>query len=133
MDTLENKGNNQGPGWLLFLSIAGSVSSMVALLIVLIQQAAPRPDVSTQAVVWRIVMAMIALVASSSIIVYAYLHCRAIHLSQLSAEKKLMHVSLTIILALLALGISLDGLFAALRWNWWLAPIKTVIKQIFSS
>jgi hypothetical protein len=130
---MSNDLGSETPKWLALLSVAGSVASIIALLIVLIQQAAPEPGAPTQLVVWRLIFAAIALVATGATVVFTYIYCRNVHLSQLSPGKKLVRISLGIMIGLLISGICLDGFFAALYWTWWLQPLRNLFRQIFSA
>lgn len=67
------------PKWLAFLSVAGSTASIIALLIVLIQQASPQSGAPTQLAVRRLIMAAIALVATGAVVVVAFIFCRSVY------------------------------------------------------
>jgi hypothetical protein len=108
------------PRGLAFLSAAGSVASIVALLVVLLQQAAGGPGGPTQFVVWRFILAAIGLVGTGGVAVLAYGYSRGVQLSGLPFHTKVLRICLTIVIALVAIGVCLDGFFAALYWTPWL-------------
>jgi hypothetical protein len=108
------------PKWIVYLSAAGSVASIVALSIVLIQGAAETRQIPAEYMVWRFVFAATALVASGGIAVYTYLNCRSLYLCELPHQKKVLRICFAIMAGLIAVGICLDGLFAALYWSPWM-------------
>lgn len=108
------------PTQLVFLSVAGSVASIVALLIVLVQEATHDSPIASESVVWRIILSAIALVGAGGTVAYTYLVCRRIQLSALPHDKKVLRICFANMAGLLAFGICVNGFFAALHWTRWM-------------
>jgi len=101
------------PRVLAFLSATGSFASIIALSIVLIQQASQQKGVPAEGMVWRVIFALISLVATGASCVDAYLYCRVVQLGQMAPLAKVLRICLVIMIALLAVGVGVDGFLSS--------------------
>ena len=115
---------------LRLVSIGGSVASIVALLIVLLQLVAERASVPAQYMVWRLLLAGIALVCAAGVAMFTFQYCQEVLQGQKPARAKTWRVFLSVGVALLFVAVCLDGFFAALYWVVWLQPIF-ILRQLF--
>jgi hypothetical protein len=114
-----------------FLSAAGSLASLIALVIVFIDKAASSVQVDPQLIPWRIALAVLCLLAIGAIIMIGYeLISKALSNGVISNQSKTLRVFVTASLAILGTAIFLDGVFAAFYWRWWLGGIFRNLKYM---
>ena len=114
-----------------FLSAAGSLASLIALVIVFIDKAASSVQVDPQLIIWRIALAVLCLLAIGAILIIAYEQIsKALSNDARSNQSKTVRVFVTASLAILGTAIFLDGVFAAFYWRWWLGGIFRNLKYI---
>ncbi len=105
-----------------FLSIVGSLASLAALGVVLVDKVAAVRDpllVALQAA--HSVLCMIG-IGATCLIALDYVRRTAVDPS-ISLAAKTLRVSAIFSLAVLFLWIFLSGLIAAIYWRWWFSPI----------
>ena len=81
---------------LRLVSIGGSVASIVALLIVLLQLVAERASVPAQYMVWRLLLAGIALVCAAGVAMFTFQYCQEVLQGQKPARAKTWRVFLSV-------------------------------------
>lgn len=105
---------------LAFLSAAGNFASIIALLIVLIDQASQKLDIPAEFMVWRLIFALVALVAAGGVSAITYLYCQNVRLKESTPLAKMVHITIAIMIACVVIGACIDGLLSALDWSRWL-------------
>lgn len=115
------------PKGLALLSAIGSAASIVALFFVLIQEAARRAQLPVPITLWRIVFAAIGLVAAGAVGLLAFHYCQLVSRSDRSVGGKIIRIAVLIVVGLILEGACLDGILAALYWDWWLSSIRILL------
>jgi len=107
-----------------FVSVSGSIASLVALVIVFIDKVAASQEVAPQFVVWRLALCFASLIAIGAIITLTY-HLIAVTLTTptRSAPGRILRVTFLAVVGLFATALFLDGLFASIYWRWWLGDV----------
>jgi hypothetical protein len=109
------------------ISIIGSVSSIFALLLVLIESNTTNP----QFAVWRIGLALIGILFAGGVIVFAFDLVKEIWEIPIdSFRKKVVKSLISISFSLLCIVISLDAVFAAIYWRLWM--VVSLVYFIFT-
>jgi hypothetical protein len=108
---------------LSILSAIGSVASLSALVIVLIDKGTKEPQVA----IWRMALALIGLLVcgATGVIVYDYLFNKVFP-GKDNLRIKALKALIVLIPAILVIAICLDGIFAAINWRWWLSDILKI-------
>lgn len=123
-----DENNDSRADKLAILSACGSVASLTALVVVLIDRGSDDPQLA----VWSITLALVCLLIVGAIAVFEFDYLRAIYVdSSRSLRSKAVKTVISLIPALMLAAIFLDGLFAAIRWTWWMGGFKPVLKYIF--
>src|SRR5215212_6818425 len=107
-----------------FLSASGSVASLAALVMVLIDKASTSAEIDPQQFVWRMALALMSLAAIGSTIVITYDLVKSVFSNDgLTMRAKTIRAFIAMSLGVFGTAIFLDGLFAAFYWRWWLGGI----------
>jgi hypothetical protein len=111
-----------------FLSAAGSIASLTALVIVFIDKAATSMQVDPQLIIWRIALAVLCLMVIGTIIIIVY-DIVSVTLSndKLGNRLKTFRIFVASSLGILGVAIFLDGVFAAFYWRWWLGGLVRML------
>lgn len=120
------------PKHLALLSAAGSFASIIALLIVLVQQASQEHDIPAEFMVWRLIFGCVALVATGCVAVTAYLLCQGVWFKNSAPLAKVLSICIVIMIALVVGGACIDGLFSALYWTEWLDTPRHLLRWMVS-
>jgi len=106
---------------LSLLSACGSIASIIALTIVLLDKTMINSKLGPQTESWRFILFVIALVGTAGAIIFTYHWVRqTFEDPNKSKHTKIFYAILRIIIGLIILGICIDGIFAALYWRLWL-------------
>jgi hypothetical protein len=116
-----------------FLSITGSVASLIALALVFIDKLAQSRNTDPQLVIWRVVLAISALLVVAATVIACYFKIQSIVNSDRSVYPKVVRTLVAVILALAVIAIFADGLYAALYWRWWLGSLIRTARATLSS
>src|ERR1041384_8032087 len=116
-----------------FLSITGSVASLIALALVFIDKLAQSRNTDPQLVIWRGVLAISALLVVAATVIACYFKIQSIVNSDRSVYQKVVRTLVAVILALAVIAIFADGLYAALYWRWWLGSLIRTARATLSS
>jgi hypothetical protein len=114
-----------------FLSVLGSVASIAAIIITLLDKAALDQNLPPQLAAWRFILISICLLCIGATAIFVYHWATAILANaSLSFQWRIVRVTIGIVAALIVIGIFLDGLYAALYWRIWLLPVIREIVQL---
>jgi hypothetical protein len=114
------------------LSACGSVASLVALVIVLVDKASTAASIDPQMLIWRVGLAFMALMAAGATIVITYDYVRETISRDLpNLRTKTVRCALAIIAGSLVTTIFVDGLFAAMYWHLWLNILPRLAHYVF--
>jgi hypothetical protein len=107
-----------------FFSVLGSVASIAALIITLLDKIALGENLPPQLAAWRFILLLICLLCIASAAIVSY-HWAATMFSdtRLSFHTRLLWATVRAVVGILIIGIFLDGLYAALYWKVWLIPM----------
>ena len=126
-----NPSQHQQRTWPM-LSACGSVASLVALVIVLMDKASTAASIDPQMLVWRVGLAFMALMAAGATIVITYDYVRdTISRDLLNLRAKTARCAFAVIAGALVTTIFIDGLFAAMYWHLWLYIIPRLAHYVF--
>lgn len=115
-----------------FLSASGSVASLAALVVVLIDKGSASAEIDAQQFVWRMALALMSLAAIGATIVITYDHVRSVFSTNIFRMRaKTIRAFVAISLGILGSAVFLDALFAALYWRWWLGEIFNFLRRLF--
>ena len=118
---------------LAFLAAIGSVASISALIIVLLDKVADSAGIDPQLTGWRFIFILISLLGLSSTVIYTYMWVKTAYLEAgLPDHVKFGKIVFRGTIGLLILGVFLDALFAALYWNAWFWGLFSLIKWFFA-
>jgi hypothetical protein len=116
-----------------FLALTGSVASLIALALVFIDKLAQSRNTDPQLIIWRIVLAIGALLIIAAVLTMFYFRIRSILNSNRSVNQKVLRTLAAIIVALAITAVFADGLYAALYWRWWLGSLIRATASTLSS
>ena len=116
----------------VLLSIIGSIASLVALVLVFIDKLAQSRDADPQLAIWRVTLAIAALLAIAATVTVAYNKVLSVVTSNLTISQKVLRCLGPVMLALLLSAAFADGLYAALYWRWWLGGLIRATSPIFA-
>ena len=103
-----------------YFSLGGSVASIIALLIVLIEKSSDNP----QLVIWKIILGLICILFMGGVCVYIYDLLKAVWInSNFTLKKKAALTTLDVSIGLILIAIALDAVLAIVEWRVWLYDI----------
>jgi hypothetical protein len=115
------------------LSAIGSVASIVALGIVLLDKIAANEELPSQMASWRVVFFLVSFLGLvTAVLAFSNLAYRAYSNILDPFYKRVFHIGVFGMFGLLIAGICLDGLFAALNWEPWLQWLPSIGEQFLS-
>jgi hypothetical protein len=92
--------HNRTPTVGQFLSLTGSIASLIALALVFIDKIAQSRDADPQLIIWRIMLAIGALLVIAAVLVISYFKILAIINSSLTIYRKVLKTLGSVIIAL---------------------------------
>jgi hypothetical protein len=125
--------HNRTPTLGQFLSLTGSVASLIALALVFIDKLAQSRNTDPQLIIWRIVLAIGALLIIAAVLIIFYFKVQSIVNSDRSVYQKVVRSVVAIIIALAVTAVFADGLYATLYWRWWLGSLVRATGAVLSS
>jgi hypothetical protein len=116
----------------IFLSVLGSVSSVAALIITLLDKIALDKNLSPQLAAWRFILMLICLLCIGSTVIFSYHWAvTALYVHNWPIHKRIFWATIRVVVGFFGIGIFLDGLYAALYWNLWLyGAVQNLIQLI---
>lgn len=108
-----------------FLSITGSLASLIALAFVLLDKVAQSRGVPQQLAVWQITLALLALLAVGATCTFVYDYVSNTIASAVSFRNKVLRSFVTVGIGLILLGVFADGMYAAIYWRFWMRDMVT--------
>jgi NhaP-type Na+/H+ and K+/H+ antiporter len=121
---------------IVFLSVLGSVASIAALIITMMDKIALDRNLPPQLAAWRFILISICILCIGATVIVSY-HWATVILgnTSVSLHWRIVRATIGIVAALIVIGIFLDGLYAALYWEIWLLPmireLVRLVKDIF--
>jgi hypothetical protein len=116
------------------LSVFGSVASIVALAIVVLENISSNLNLSPSQTAWRLIfmgMSFFGIVASG-IFTYQWSSV-AFKNEQHSPHIRTLIGSLRVIVGALLIGISVDGIYSAVKWTPWLSSAPELIRILWDT
>ena len=112
--------NEIGP----FLSVSGSIASLVALAIVFVDKLADSHQIDSQFIVWRLALCFACLVAIGTAVTLVYHRIRAaLEAPHLTTSHRTLRVGVLAVIGVFATAFFIDGLFASIYQRWWLGDL----------
>jgi len=128
---IQKPAHQPGVGWQI-VSICGSAASLTALVVVIVDKIAAATPIDPQFLLWRIVLAFMALVGVGATLGMTYEYILRTWTPEYTARQRIVRCSLAGLLGLLGFGIGLDGFFASVYWHRWLGVIVQFIRYFTS-
>jgi len=103
---------------IVLLSVVGSLASICALAITLLDKVAFETQLSPQVAAWRLILMLTCIFCIGATSLFSY-HWAVLALNDESApyHRRIMVAALRVVLCLFLIGVFLDGFYAALYWN----------------
>ena len=118
-----------GRNKLSLLSACGSLASLTALAIVLLDRVASRERVDPQMAAWRLIFLIMSLFAIAGFGLFTFYWAKsAVQSVSRSGHAKALLVTLQVLIGLVVIGICIDALFATLYWRPWLMHISELLR-----
>jgi uncharacterized membrane protein YidH (DUF202 family) len=116
---------------LALLSAIGSIASIFALGIVLVDKAVSATSLDPQSAAWRFIFFFIALFGVAGSALFTYLWTKAaIKKPDYNPHQRVFAATLRTALGLILMGVCMDGIFAALYWKPWLRGIARLFRML---
>jgi hypothetical protein len=113
-----------------FASLLGSVASVVALAIVLLDKIPDTNDFRSDLLAWRLALFCIAVAGAAASVVFTWFWVADAFRSRRAFQTQILISFIRFSIGILLLAVALDGLFAVIHWRVWLfGPIFLVIRM----
>ncbi|MEM1157909.1 MAG: hypothetical protein AAGH72_06610 [Verrucomicrobiota bacterium] len=110
-----------------WLSITGSIASLVGLMLALFTVYSKAAGFHPQLAVWSVAFCLVCLLCVGATILYASDYIIEVSKRDIPQREKILRWLGTSVAAILISAIFIDGIFAALTWNWWGLYILTYL------
>ena len=116
---------------IVLLSVVGSVASICARAITLLDKIAFEKELSPQVAAWRFILMLTCIFCIAATALFSY-HWAALvfYDENLPYHKRIVLAALRVVLGLFLIGVFLDGFYAALYWNIWLYGIVKTLMEL---
>jgi hypothetical protein len=105
----------------LLLSLVGSLASVAALAITLLDKVALNQQLMPQLAAWRVIFLLVSFLCIGSTLVFTYLWALpAFNNHNLSPPRRIFEGTWRCVVGLIVVGVFLDGLYGAMYWTPWM-------------
>jgi len=114
------------------VSTIGSIASIVALALVLLEKATVGGPSDPQLAAWRIVLFVVALIAGAGAFLFTCFWVKAATAPlDPTVHRVIASMTVRLVLGLLLVGVCIDGVYAAIYWRGWMGSPFLLLKWFF--